>query len=364
MSVPGKPLLEVTEIVKNFDVGGPLQRSKQVIHAVDGISLEVTKGETLAIVGESGCGKSTLGRLIMRLIEPTSGSIRLDGVELTDKQGRALLAYRQKLQMIFQDPYGSLNPRMTIQEIIADLLRIHGIARGSAARKRVGELLETVGLPASSATRYPHEFSGGQRQRVGIARALAVNPQLIVCDEAVSALDVSVQAQIINLLEDIQKEFGLSYIFISHDLMVVQHMADRVVVMYLGRVVETGDTASLFANPRHPYTRALLDVVPVPSVHQKRDRAVLKGDIPNPLTPPPGCHFHPRCAYAVEKCRTTRPLLEATGQGTVACHRWRELPAWQSPHETAPDAASRLQRLQARFIDDTTKQARGDLARA
>jgi len=351
MSVSAKPILQVTDVVKNFNIGGPFQRSKLLIHAVDGISLDVYEGETLAIVGESGCGKSTLGRLIMRLIEPTSGSIALEGEELTSKQGRALLPYRRKLQMIFQDPYGSLNPRMTIQDILADLLRIHGIAKGQAAKQRVGELLETVGLPASSAKRFPHEFSGGQRQRVGIARALAVNPQLIVCDEAVSALDVSVQAQIINLLEDIQRDLGLSYIFISHDLMVVQHMADRVMVMYLGRVVESGDTASIFANPRHPYTRALLDVVPVPSVHHQRERAVLAGDIPNPASPPPGCHFHPRCPYAIEKCRTVRPLLEPTDQGAVACHRWRELPEWRSPYASL-NQGSRLERLQARFIDD------------
>jgi len=358
MSNSTTPLLEAKDLVKNFNLRGPFSRSKQVIHAVDGISLHVNERETLAVVGESGCGKSTLGRLLMRLIEPTSGNIRLEGEELTDKQGRALLPYRRKLQMIFQDPYGSLNPRMTVQETLTDLLRIHGIAWGSAAKLRVGELLETVGLPASSAKRYPHEFSGGQRQRIGIARALAVNPLLIVCDEAVSALDVSVQAQIVNLLQDIQVEFGLSYLFISHDLMVVRHMADRVAVMYLGRVVETGETEVIFERPRHPYTRALLDVVPVPSVTRRTDRTVLKGDIPNPLTPPSGCHFHPRCPFAIERCAVEAPTLQSTGEGLVACHRWRELPAWRDTALQPGDAGGRLERLQARFLADNPTQTR------
>jgi oligopeptide/dipeptide ABC transporter ATP-binding protein len=357
MSASSTPLLEADNLVKNFDLSGPFSRSNQVIHAVDGVSLRVDERETLAVVGESGCGKSTLGRLLMRLIDPTGGSIRLEGVELTDKAGRQLLPYRRKLQMIFQDPYGSLNPRMTVQETLADLLRIHGIARGSAARQRVGELLETVGLPASSARRYPHEFSGGQRQRIGIARALAVNPRLIVCDEAVSALDVSVQAQIINLLEDIQLDLGLSYLFISHDLMVVRHMADRVMVMYLGRVVETGDTETVFRRPRHPYTRALLDVMPVPSVARRDDRIVLKGDIPNPLTPPSGCHFHPRCPFAVERCRVEAPALENTGEGLVSCHRWRQIPAWIENAAAAGSSRTRLERLQARFVTDTGRTA-------
>lgn len=352
MSNSGTPLLQADNLVKNFSVGGPFSRSNQVIHAVDGVSLHVDTRETLAIVGESGCGKSTLGRVLMRLIEPTSGSIRLEGEELTGKSGRQLLPYRRKLQMIFQDPYGSLNPRMTVQETLADLLRIHGLARGQAARQRVGELLETVGLPASSAKRYPHEFSGGQRQRVGIARALAVNPLLIVCDEAVSALDVSVQAQIVNLLEDIQVEFGLSYLFISHDLMVVRHMADRVMVMYLGRAVETGDTEAIFQRPRHPYTRALLDVIPVPSVTRRPDRVVLKGDIPNPLTPPAGCHFHPRCPFAAERCRVEAPVLEETGEGLVACHRWKEIPEWHDTTVLPADPDGRIERLQARFLAD------------
>jgi oligopeptide transport system ATP-binding protein len=352
MSDSGTPLLEAANLVKNFNVGGAFSRSKQVVHAVDGVSLHVNSRETLAIVGESGCGKSTLGRLLMRLIEPTSGRIRLEGEELTGKAGRELLPYRRKLQMIFQDPYGSLNPRMTVQDTLADLLYIHGLAKGRAARLKIGELLERVGLPASNANRYPHEFSGGQRQRIGIARALVVNPLLIVCDEAVSALDVSVQAQIVNLLEDIQVEFGLSYLFISHDLMVVRHMADRVAVMYLGRIVETGETESIFQSPRHPYTRALLDVVPVPSATRRRDRTVLTGDLPNPLTPPAGCHFHPRCRFAVERCRVEAPALESTGQGIVACHRWAELPPWNDTTHHV-DHGSRTERLLARYLTDS-----------
>lgn len=362
MSTPGKSLLRVENLVKHFNIGGPFSASKQVIHAVDGVSLHVDERETLAIVGESGCGKSTLGRVIMRLIEPTSGSINLSGEELTTVKGRALLPYRRKLQMVFQDPFGSLNPRMTVQETLGDLLRIHGLASGKSVKLRVGELLETVGLPASSAKRYPHEFSGGQRQRVGIARALAVNPSIIVCDEAVSALDVSVQAQIVNLLRDIQVEFGLSYLFISHDLMVVRHMADRVAVMYLGRIIETGDTENIFLRPRHPYTRALLDVVPIPGALRKDDRMVLKGDVPNPLTPPAGCHFNPRCPFAIDRCRVEAPTLQPTGEGLVACHRWNEIPAWIDPSPPPKDSDGRLERLQARFVGNApspVKQSAG-----
>jgi len=359
MSTSAAPLLEAKDLVKTFHLGGPFARSQQEVHAVDGVSFHVDARETLAVVGESGCGKSTLGRLLMRLIEPTSGSIRLEGEELTEKKGRALLPYRRKIQMIFQDPYGSLNPRMTVQDTLADLLRIHGIARGSSAKQRVGELLETVGLPASSAKRYPHEFSGGQRQRIGIARALAVNPQVIVCDEAVSALDVSVQAQIVNLLEDIQVEFGLSYLFISHDLTVVRHMADRVAVMYLGRIVEMGEAESIFEHPRHPYTRALLDVVPVPSATRRPHRTVLKGDIPNPLTPPKGCHFHPRCPFALDRCRVEAPKLVPTGEGLVACHRWQELPSWDHATHVPGDPGGRLERLQARFADGAAVRSYG-----
>ncbi|HWK66720.1 MAG TPA: oligopeptide/dipeptide ABC transporter ATP-binding protein [Rhizobiaceae bacterium] len=344
-----EPLLRVEHLVKYFNLGPAFSRSPSIVHAVDGVSLEVGKSETLAIVGESGCGKSTLGRLIMRLINPTSGSIRYEGTELASLSGRNLLPFRRKLQIIFQDPYGSLNPRMTVQETLTDLLYIHNIASGAEARARVGELLETVALPASSAKRYPHEFSGGQRQRIGIARALAVGPSIIVCDEAVSALDVSVQAQIVNLLEDIQERFGIGYVFISHDLTVVRHMADRVAVMYLGRIIEQGETEQIFARPRHPYTRALLDVIPVPGGSRDLERPLLKGEIPSPVAPPPGCHFNPRCAFATDRCRSEPPALEPTGEGLVACHRWREIAEWVEPAKLTRASDQRLEKLQSRF---------------
>lgn len=347
------PVLEVSNLVKQFDISGPFAKSRQMVHAVDGVSLQVSRRETLAIVGESGCGKSTLGRLIMRLIEPTSGNIRLDGEELTRIRGRALVPYRRKLQMVFQDPFGSLNPRMTVQETLGDLLRIHGLASRSTMKQAVGDLLEMVGLPPAHATRYPHEFSGGQRQRIGIARALAVKPSVIVCDEAVSALDVSVQAQIVNLLQDIKDKLGLSYLFISHDLMVVRHMADRVAIMYLGRVVETGTTEDIFSRPRHPYTRALLDVVPIPGATTRNKRAVLKGDVPSPLNPPSGCHFHPRCAFAIDRCAAEKPSLERAGLTDVACHRWKEIPDWSDPTPPPLADGSRLQRLQERYVAGT-----------
>lgn len=349
MTTAGRPLLRVEHLSKRFKIGGGFMRKEQEIHAVDDVSLEVRERETLAIVGESGCGKSTLGRLLMRLIEPSSGSIAYDGRELTTLSGRTLMPYRRKLQMVFQDPFGSLNPRMTVEDTLGDLLRIHGLASGSQVKAKVGDLLETVGLPASSARRYPHEFSGGQRQRVGVARALAVDPSIIVCDEAVSALDVSVQAQIVNLLRDVQRQFGLSYIFISHDLMVVRHMADRVAVMYLGRIIESGETEEIFSRPKHPYTRALLDAVPVPGVAHSDERPVLAGDVPNPLHPPAGCHFHPRCIFATDRCRTEKPMLEQAGGERVACHRWREIPQWEPPELLNAEADSRLERLQSHF---------------
>jgi len=342
-------LLKVEGLTKHFPIAGFLGRTIGQVRAVDGIDLEIARGETLGLVGESGCGKSTTGRLVLRLIEPTAGRIRFDGMDLTALSGADMRAQRRRLQIVFQDPYSSLNPRMTVGDMLAEPLRIHGIASGKAVAGRVAELLAMVGLPATHVRRYPHEFSGGQRQRICIARALATEPELIVCDEAVSALDVSVQAQILNLLEDIQARLGLSYLFISHDLTVVRHITDRVAVMYLGRIVETAPAEALFQRPRHPYTRALLDVIPVPVCNRRDKRAVVEGDVPSPISPPQGCHFHPRCPHAVARCSQEVPMLRPDANGhAVACHRAEELAPWQSD---AVDviADERLQRLQARF---------------
>jgi oligopeptide transport system ATP-binding protein len=318
-----EPLLRVHNLVKHFPVrGGLFSRTVDRVHAVDGVSFEIAAGETLGLVGESGCGKSTTGRCILRLIEPTAGEVRFDGRDVMAADARGLRELARGMQIIFQDPYASLNPRMTVGAIIGEALTIHGLARNVREYdERVVNLLETVGLHADYRSRYPHEFSGGQRQRIGIARALAVSPRLIVCDEPVSALDVSIQAQVINLLEDLQQQFGLAYLFIAHDLSVVEHISRRVAVMYLGRIVELASAHDLYATPRHPYTEALLSAVPVPDPAAKRQRIVLQGDVPNPIRPPAGCHFHPRCPHAMERCRSEAPLLREVAPGHLAaCH--------------------------------------------
>jgi oligopeptide transport system ATP-binding protein len=319
-----QPLLKVDNLVKHFPVrGGVLQREIARVHAVDGVSFEIAAGETLGVVGESGCGKSTTGRCILRLIEPTAGEVWFEGKSVTRSSKEELRALARDMQIIFQDPYASLNPRMTVGAIIGEALIIHKLAPTKEAfEARIVELLETVGLSADHMRRYPHEFSGGQRQRIGIARALAVSPKLVVCDEAVSALDVSIQAQVINLLEDLQNKFQLTYIFIAHDLSVVEHISDRVAVMYLGRIVEIASAKDLYSSPRHPYTEALLSAVPIPDPSVKRQRIRLQGDVPSPLKPPTGCHFHTRCSIAQKGlCDKERPVLEAVGSGhQVACH--------------------------------------------
>ncbi len=315
-------LLSVSDLTKHFGVGGGLlRRRQQVVHAVDGVSFEIGHGETLGLVGESGCGKSTVGRLVVRLIEATSGSIRFAGQELRELDEKRLREQRRQCQFIFQDPYGSLNPRMRIADIVAEPIVVEGRLGAAERKARVAELLELVGLPRNAAQRYPHEFSGGQRQRIGIARALALNPRFIVCDEPVSALDVSVQAQVVNLMRRLQREFGLSYLFISHNLAVVRHIADRVAVMYLGKLVEIAEKPQLYANPAHPYTQALLSAVPVPDPAQSSRTLELAGDIPSPIDPPKGCRFHTRCPLAFDRCRVEEPAMVEVEPGhRAACH--------------------------------------------
>lgn len=306
-----QPLIQIKDLVKSFPIkGGLFGREVASVKAVSGVNLEIRKGETLGLVGESGCGKSTLGRCVIRLIEPTSGQVFLDGKDITQTHGEELRALRRRMQIIFQDPYASLNPRMTVGSIISEPLEIHKLFDSKKDRDdRVKQLIETVGLRPEHINRYPHEFSGGQRQRIGIARALAVEPEFIVCDEPVSALDVSIQAQVINLLMDLQQKLGLTYLFIAHDLKVVEHISNRVAVMYLGRVVEIAKSEELYKHPTHPYTRALLSAIPTPTPKKNTDRIILTGDVPSPIRPPSGCHFHPRCPIANEKCKTDVPQL-------------------------------------------------------
>jgi len=316
------PLLAVKHLKKHFPIkGGVFSKTVGYVYAVDDINFTLEKGETLGLVGESGCGKSTTGRTILRLIEPTDGTIYFEGQDITNLDKGAMRALRREMQIIFQDPYASLNPRMTVGSIIGEPLEIHKIAKGSEKEERVASLLQKVGLRAEDMRKYPHEFSGGQRQRIGIARALALNPKLIVCDEPVSALDVSIQAQVINLLEDLQAEFGLSYLFIAHNLNVVEHISNRVAVMYLGQIVELASDQELYKNPQHPYTEALLSAVPIPDPTVKKKRIILEGDVPSPINPPTGCHFHTRCMYKERICEEVEPEFKDIGGGHwVACH--------------------------------------------
>jgi peptide/nickel transport system ATP-binding protein len=308
-------------LVKDYEVGGGLLGKKEYVRAVRGVDLDVRRGETVGVVGESGCGKSTLGRSILRLIEPTAGTVRFDGVDLARLSASEMRRKRRFMQIIFQDPYSSLNPRMRVGAIVGEGLAIHRLAGGAARRRRVVELLAQVGLHEDAYDRYPHEFSGGQRQRIGIARALAVEPSFIVADEPVSALDVSIQAQIVNLLQDLQQQMNLAYLFIAHDLRVVEHISQRVAIMYLGKIVEIAPSAEIYVAPRHPYTRALLSAVPMPTPHGKSRRIALGGDVPSPITPPAGCAFHPRCPHAVDACRAQEPMLVTGARDhAVACH--------------------------------------------
>ncbi|MBM3534848.1 MAG: dipeptide ABC transporter ATP-binding protein [Alphaproteobacteria bacterium] len=326
------PLLDIVDLKKHFLVRrSAFGAQRGWVRAVDGVTFQVRPGETLGLVGESGCGKSTVARIILRLIEPTSGAIRFDGEDLLALEGEALRRRRADVQLIFQDPYGSLDPRQTVEQIVGEPLVIHGVGGRAERRDRVLALIERVGLSAEHLRRHPHEFSGGQRQRIGIARALALNPKLVVCDEAVSALDVSIQAQVVNLLKRLQRDVGLTYLFVAHDLAVVRHISNRVAVMYLGRIVELAPTAELFARPHHPYTQALLSAIPRPKAEVRRSRVLLSGDVPSPMAPPSGCRFHTRCPLAVDRCRIEDPPTQDLGEGrSVACHLVR-------PGEAPPD---------------------------
>jgi peptide/nickel transport system ATP-binding protein len=324
------PLLQVNDLKKHFPVNkGLFGRKSEWVYAVDGVSFEIARGETLSLVGESGCGKSTVGRAILRLFDITSGQVILDGQRIDDAAPTTMRQMRRRVQVVFQDPFSSLNPRMRVRDLLAEPIRNFGLAKSAVdLETRVTALMDTVRLPREALNRRPHEFSGGQRQRIGIARALAAEPELIVCDEAVSALDVSVKAQIVNLLQDLQREFGLALLFISHDLAIVEHMTHRVAVMYLGKIVEVAPRFEIFAAPKHPYTKALLSAVPLPEPGAQRNPIILKGDVPSPINPPSGCRFHTRCPYVFDRCRTEEPTLRAAGgEQWVACHLEDGVPA-------------------------------------
>ncbi|NGP61207.1 dipeptide ABC transporter ATP-binding protein [Paenibacillus thiaminolyticus] len=322
-----QPLVQVENLKMHFPIkGGPLGKTVGAVKAVDGVSFHINKGETLGLVGESGCGKSTTGRMLLRLLDPSEGSIYFEGQDITKLSGNELRMMRRNMQMVFQDPFASLNPRHTIGKILEEPLIVHGVRDKSERKRKVKELLDVVGLSSYHASRYPHQFSGGQRQRIGIARALAIHPKLIIADEPVSALDVSIQSQVLNLLQDLQQEYELTYLFIAHDLGVVRHISDRVGVMYLGQLVELSDTEDLYDKPLHPYTQALLSAVPIADVTFRRERIILEGDVPSPANPPAGCPFHTRCPKAFEPCSAARPQLSAIESGHyVACHLYEQV---------------------------------------
>ena len=330
-----EPLLRVEGLTKHFPVkGGVFLRTQGHVHAADDVSFVLNEGETLGLVGESGCGKSTVGKTLLRLVEPTAGAVFFEGRDIAQLDGKAMRALRREIQIVFQDPFESLNMRHTIGRILEEPFVIHRLGTADERRRWVGELLSRVGLDASAVNRFPHEFSGGQRQRIGIARAIALRPKLIVCDEAVSALDVSIQSQVINLLLDLQREMNLALIFIAHDLTVVKHVSDQIAVMYLGEVVETQPATSIYRQPRHPYTRALISSIPIADPTKRVERTILTGEVPSPIDPPSGCRFHPRCAFSTERCRDEKPLVRILNEhSTVACHHFEELPPFDPLHE-------------------------------